>query len=183
MDTAEDPKRDWKDTQGQLPSAAARAQARKRQAVREPASWTTHPVTLLLAVVVCVALVWSAGAAVVHRREQLIAERQRLIAQEAAEQARQRAQQLQREAAQREEQRQAKLEQQEAVRAQVIAERQRMEDDARRAEAEAVERKDLAWARFYREPADCVTAATMECVNARIRARRAFEVKWNKGEF
>jgi hypothetical protein len=182
MDARDDRAADWKDTQGQLPGAAARALRRRRVRSRGP-GWTTHPLTLLLAVVVSVALLWAAGAAIVHWRERVVAARLQQIEQEAARQARLRAEQVQREAAQREEQRQAKLEEQEAVKAQVIAERQRMDDDARLAEAAAAERKEKAWARFYRRPAECETEATMECVNGRIRARRNFEVKWNQGEF
>jgi flagellar biosynthesis GTPase FlhF len=174
---------EWKDTQGSLPGAAARAIRRRRRLGAGRPSWTRHPVTLLVAVVVSVALLWAVGASVVHWRARVAAERLQQIEQEAARQAQLRAQQLQREAADREAQRQALLDQQAAAKAQAIAERQRLDDEARRTEADAADRKEKAWSKFYRPSAYCETAATMECVNGRIRARRSFEQKWNKGEF
>lgn len=183
MDAQEDRGADWKDTQGQLPGAAARAVRRRRRFVARGPSWLTHPLTLLLVIVIVVGSLWAVGAAVVRWRERVETERLLQIEQEAARESQLRAKQLQREAAQREEERQAKLEQQEALKAQAIAERQRTEEAARRAEAAEADRKEQAWARFYRRPAYCETAATMDCVNGYIRARRNFEQKWNKGEF
>jgi len=183
MDAQEDRGADWKDTQGQLPSAAARALARRRRSGSREPGWATRPLTLLLAVAIVVTALWAVGAAVIRWRERVEAERLLQIEQDAARQAQLRAKQLQREAAEREEQRQARLEQQDAAKAQAIAERQRMEEDARRAEAAETDRKEKAWDKFYRRPAYCETAATMECVNGYIRARRTFEQKWNRGEF
>lgn len=175
---------DWKDTQGQVsPADAVHGPPGVRRARTPGASWTTHPLTLLLGVVVVVTLMWVVGASVVRWRARVEAERLMQITQEAARQSQLQAQQRQREAAEREEQRQVKLQRQEALRMQADAQRQQAEEDARRAEAAAADRKEKAWARFYRKPAYCETAATLECANGYIRARRSFELKWNQGEF
>jgi len=181
---AQDGGGEWKDTQGPLRKAdAGPAPRRKRRFAPHARSWTTHPLTLSLALVIGVALAWVVTVSIVRWRAQVAAEHQMQVTQEAARQAELRAQQAQREAAEREEQRQTKLQQQEALKAQAFAARQQAEEDARRAEAAAADRKEKAWAKFYRRPAFCETAATMECVNGYIRARRSFEEKWNKAEF
>lgn len=64
-----------------------------------------------------------------------------------------------------------------------FAERQRVEAETHRAAHEADERKARAWAKFYRSPAGCDAAATVECANDRIRARRVFEAEFAKGRF
>jgi hypothetical protein len=181
---AQDGGGEWKDTQGPLRKAdAGPAPRRKRRFTPHTRSWTTHPLTLSLALVIGVALAWVVTVSIVRWRAQVAAEHQMQVTQEAARQAELRVQQAQREAAEREEQRQTKLQQQEALKAQAFAARQQAEEDARRAEAAAADRKEKAWAKFYRRPAFCETAATMECVNGYIRARRSFEEKWNKAEF
>lgn len=43
------------------------------------------------------------------------------------------------------------------------------------------EHRRAAWAKFYQVPPKCVGAGTMECANAYIRARRAFEAKYGAG--
>jgi len=45
-----------------------------------------------------------------------------------------------------------------------------------------VDRKERAWTRYYRKPAICNDAATVECANAFIRAKRTFEEKYPRGE-
>ena len=181
---AQDGGGEWKDTQGPLRNVEAeRAPGPRRRFGPRSRSWATHPLTLLLAVIIGVTLAWVITVSFVRWRAQVAAEHQLQIMQEAARQAELRAQQLQREAAEREEQRQTKLQQQEALKAQAFAARQQAEEEARRAEAAAADRKEKAWAKFYRRPAFCETAATMECVNGYIRARRSFEEKWNKAEF
>jgi hypothetical protein len=64
-----------------------------------------------------------------------------------------------------------------------FSERQRLEAESNRAAAETNERKARAWAKFYRSPAGCDAAATVECANDRIRARRVFEAEFAKGRF
>ena len=181
---AQDGSGEWKDTQGPLRQLdAGPAPGRRRRFGSRNRSWTTHPLTLSLALVIAVTLAWVATVSIVRWRAQVAAEHLMQATQEAARQAQLQAQQLQREAAEREEQRQTKLQQQEALKTQAFAAQQQAAEDARRAEAAATERKDKAWTRFYRRPAFCETAATMECVNGYIRARRSFEEKWNKAEF
>lgn len=147
-----------------------------------PRSWTSHPITVVLAVIFGAVAVWGVQVAVVEWRARVAAEQIMRAGNEAMRQTQLRLQQVQREVAEREERRQAALRQQEAIKAQAIAERQQAADEARRAAAAAVERKDKAWARFYRKPAHCADSATVECANDYIRAKRSFEEKYARGE-
>ena len=159
--------------------------ARRSDALRRPRSGSllTHPLTLLVATIAAIVIVWMIGAAAVRWREQVVAERAAQVARENERQAQQQAEQAQREAAEREARRQAQLEQADAARAQATADALRAQDDARVAEVSAADRKEKAWAKFYRKPSHCETSGSMDCVNGYIRARRAFEEKWNKAEF
>jgi hypothetical protein len=103
-------------------------------------------------------------------------------AQESMQKAQLQAQEQQREQAIREASRQAELQRQEAMRLQAVAESQRAEEDVRRASAAEADRKERAWAKFYRKPAACNDAVSMECANAYIRAKRTFEEKFARGE-
>src|SRR5881628_1382517 len=97
---AQDGGGEWKDTQGPLRNAAAEhAPRHKRRFGPRTRSWTTHPLTLTLALVVGVALAWVITVSVVRWRAQAAAEHQMQITQEAARQAELQAQQMQREAA------------------------------------------------------------------------------------
>jgi hypothetical protein len=78
--------------------------------------------------------------------------------------------------------RQRQLERQEASRAQAIREQQQTQEDARQATLAEADRKERAWAKFYRRPASCNDAASMECANGYIRAKRSFEEKFARGE-
>ena len=91
-------------------------------------------------------------------------------------------QKLQLEAQGRDAARQAQTQQQEAQRLQTITAQQRAEQEARSTEAAAVDRKAKAWEKFYRKPAVCNDANTMDCANAYIRAKRTFEEKYARGE-
>jgi hypothetical protein len=77
---------------------------------------------------------------------------------------------------------QAQIEQQEALKTQAIRERQQADEQARQAAEAEAERKEKAWAKFYRRPPACTDAASLECANGYIRARRTFEVKYARGE-
>jgi parvulin-like peptidyl-prolyl isomerase len=90
--------------------------------------------------------------------------------------------QRQREAVQREAIKQALIEQKDAQRLAVIAEKQRADEAAQRAVIDEADRKAKAWTKFYRKPAACNDATTLECANAYIRAQRTFELKYSKGE-
>lgn len=80
----------------------------------------------------------------------------------------------------RQERQQALIDQEQAhLRA--IAERDQIADEARRASTKGDDRKAIAWAKYYRSPPGCDAAATVECVNDRIRAKRVFEAEFAKG--
>ena len=138
--------------------------------------------TIALAMVAVAALLLAVLAWIVRSRTEAAAERTLRSVPNALEQSQLEGQQLQREAVDREATRQARLQQQEAKRRQAIADQQRAEEEAQRAEAEAVDRKAKAWEKFYRKPAACNDATTMECANAYIRAKRVFEEKYGRGE-
>jgi heme-degrading monooxygenase HmoA len=115
-------------------------------------------------------------------RSEVATQRFQRAAQEAAQQAEIEAQELKRVTDAKQAAQQALLEQQTAQRLQKATERQRIEEEAARAATEAIERKEAAWKTYYRKPAVCNDATTMECVNANIRAKRAFEEKYSRGE-
>ena len=112
------------------------------------------------------------------------------VAAEQAEQARlaevqarqQREEQARRDAAEREARLEAERTRVEAQRIQAFADQQRAAEEVRRAEADAAARKEQAWAKFYRAPPVCQSAATMACTNAYIRAKRDFEARYDKGQ-
>jgi LPS O-antigen subunit length determinant protein (WzzB/FepE family) len=120
--------------------------------------------------------------AVSRWRSEVATQRFQRAAQEAAQQAGIEAEELKRVTEAKQAAQQALLEQQAAQRLQKATERQRLEEEATRAAAEAVERKEAAWTKYYRKPAVCNDATTMECVNANIRAKRTFEEKYSRGE-
>jgi hypothetical protein len=59
-----------------------------------------------------------------------------------------------------------------------IAERERLDVEARQAAVDDTEARARAWAAFYRPSPACRDASTTECVNAYIRAKRAFEMRY-----
>jgi hypothetical protein len=61
-----------------------------------------------------------------------------------------------------------------------IREQERQSAEAERSAANDADRKERAWAAYYRKPPGCADAATMECTNHYIRARRAFETSYAK---
>jgi hypothetical protein len=133
--------------------------------------------------VIAAALAFVVIFVVVSRwRAEVSAQRIQRAAQEAAQRAEIEAQELKRVSAARQAAQQAQLERQAAQRVQQAVERQRVEEEARRAADAAIERKEVAWKKYYRKPAACNDATTMECVNANIRARRAFDEKYARGE-
>ena len=66
------------------------------------------------------------------------------------------------------------------------AERARQEEAARREGIAQMEAKERAWNRYYQAPPECEKPANwdaqVECGNKHIRARRDFELKWERGE-
>ena len=83
--------------------------------------------------------------------------------------------------------------QKQAEEAQLRAENQakaaRLHEAARRriAQQQLAASKNRAWSEWYHEPAGCdqwqSDTHMVECVNARMRARRAFEQEWAKREY
>ena len=128
-------------------------------------------------------LVWIVIVTFVQWRTQAAAQETLRLNQEAQRQAQAQIEQMQREALVRQAQLEVEQQRQEEKRIQDFNEQQRAADEARRAEAETADRREKAWARFYRPPPHCETAATMECTNRYIRARRVFDEKFAKGEF
>jgi hypothetical protein len=136
------------------------------------------PVTAAVIILACLALLWALIMSYAHSRQQAAVERAARYEENARRQAELVAAQAQQDAAARAQQFQAEQLAQESRRTQAIAERQRTEDDAARAAALADQHKERAWAAYYRKPAACTDATTMECANAYIRARRQFELQY-----
>lgn len=126
-------------------------------------------------------LAWIVGVTFVQWRAQVAEQEKLRAAQEAQRQSQLQVEQMQREALARQAQLQAEQQRQEELRVQAFENERKAHEAARRAEADAVERKEKAWARYYRPPAHCVSAATMECTNRYIRAKREFEELYAKG--
>jgi hypothetical protein len=135
------------------------------------------PLVFVLAALGVMAVAWIISLAVVQWRAEAAAESFMRSAQEAQR----KALQAQHEAQALQARRQAQIQQQEAARLQAIAERRRGEDEARRAAAAAVDRKARAWDKYYSPPPGCSDAATVECANSYIRAKRAFEERYARG--
>ena len=177
----------WRDTQGTEDGAEVIAAASVEDVVPPIVApprrrWTVRALTVPLTLLIAILVAWGLGAAVSRWRAQIAADHLSRANAEASRRAEAQAEQDRNEAAQREAQVQARLRQQEEARIAAINEKQRADDEARRAELDAADRKEKAWAKFYRKPPGCETAATMDCANAYIRAQRQFEQKWAKGE-
>lgn len=145
-------------------------------------SWSTHPIALILIVIVGMTVAWAIREAIVVWQVRTALEQFTHSSQEAIRRAQVDAQRAQRELAVRELQRQAELQQKEAAKQQVIAQRQQLEAQLKMDVAAAAARKEKAWAKFYRRPAICLESATVQCANEFIRAKRQFEDKYAKGE-
>lgn len=84
------------------------------------------------------------------------------------------------------EQRRAERQARDQQRAREAAEADRATAAADLASARAEHAKASAWARFYQAPPECEHPPTwefqVECGNKNIRAKRDFEVRWERGE-
>jgi flagellar biosynthesis/type III secretory pathway M-ring protein FliF/YscJ len=149
---------------------------------RRHQSRSMHPVTMAALSLLGAVLLYAMIASFMQWRAQRMVDQVTRAGQESIRQSQLQAEQMQREASEREAQRQVELRQQEALRVQAISERHQVEEEAQRAAAEGVDRKAKAWAKFYRKPASCNDAATMECANSFIRAKRTFEERYARGE-
>jgi hypothetical protein len=172
----------WQDTQAAPRDIEHLPARRDSTPVGPPDRARSFPLALILAVVVGIAVASISVHAYLDWRARVALEETVRANTEAARQARLKAEQQQREEAARQQLRQAELDQQEALRLQAIRDRQSADEAARKAVTAEADRKEKAWAKFYRKPASCNDAATLECANGYIRAKRAFEEKYARGE-
>jgi hypothetical protein len=141
-----------------------------------------HPLAAAALTLVGVVLVYAIGVSFVEWRTQRAFEHLRQAAQQMERNAQIKTEQVQRETAERQEQRAAETRAREADRVRVITEREAAANASRRSAIEESARKERAWAKFYKKLAHCDQAATVECANGFIRAKRAFEDKFARGE-
>lgn len=134
-----------------------------------------HLATVAALSIISALLLLAGGVSLVQWRAQVALEELVRLDRELAQRAEARMQQDRRDEAARQARLQAQIQQQDAKRFKAIAERQRDEQKARLAAAHAVDRKAKAWVRFYCKPATCDDAATLDCANGFIRAKRMFE--------
>jgi hypothetical protein len=172
---AQDQEKVWSDTVRPETTVPHQPQARR------PAARMHLGLIVALALAGLV-LVWIVGVTFVQWRAQVAAQETLRMTQEAQRQAQAQIEQMQREALARQAQLEAEQQREEDKRIQAFTAQQRAADAARRAEADIADRREKAWARFYRPPPHCETAATMDCTNRYIRARRVFDEKFAKGE-
>ncbi|RYX90213.1 MAG: hypothetical protein EOO28_30400 [Comamonadaceae bacterium] len=67
-----------------------------------------------------------------------------------------------------------------------IANAQRQAEEAKRAQLAEVARREAAWAKYYKKPAQCDSAdgqAFVDCANGHIRAKRRFEELYASGKY
>lgn len=157
-----------------------KAKARRARAADRPPRFT--PLRIALGLVAAATLAFAGLGWMVHSRSEAAAEVKLRSQPNVLQETQTEAKKLQTEAEGREAARKAQTQQQDAQRAQTITAQQQAEEEARRLEAEAVDRKAKAWEKFYRKPAVCNDANTMDCANAYIRAKRSFEEKYARGE-
>lgn len=119
---------------------------------------------------------------VVRAQQRAAAEASAKAAQLAIEQL-ERDNQQQAEAAQRAlAERQRLAQEQEQARVERMRAEQRRAEAAQKGVSDDAERRQRAWEAYYRKPPGCTEVATMECANHYIRAKRAFDDKFAKGQ-
>jgi hypothetical protein len=160
----------------------ARKERRTPASVARPALSLPAPVKIALGVAAGLLLLFAITVLYVRSS-------QRAAAETAARAARQATEQIERDNQQRAEtaqrafaQRQRLADEQEQARIQRIREQERQADQAQGVVSGEAERRQRAWEAYYRKPPGCIDAATMECTNHYIRARRAFDEKFAKGQ-
>lgn len=181
--SAEDRDGTWQDTQGARPeSADARAVPSSARFDRVRRSRHARRLAGLMAAILGVAVLVIAAHQYREWRARVALEETARASAEDMQRAQLQADLQRREDEARRQRLQAQIEQQEALKDQAIRERQQAEELARLAAEAEADRKEKAWAKFYRRPPACNDAASMECANGYIRARRTFEVKYARGE-
>lgn len=138
------------------------------------------PLQFAIAVIIGVLLATAIAAAYVRWSARSTAEENaRATAAEIERIARENQQQLeaeQRAAAER----QRLAAEEERLRIEKLREDQRLAEAARRNAMSDAERMEQAFAASYRKPPGCADAATLECANHYIRAKRAFEAQYTR---
>ncbi len=165
-----------------VPSAAATPFKRMPYVPRRKRGWEAFsvplPLQFAIAVILGVLIATAVAAAYVKWNARVTAEANARATQEEIERiARERQEQLeaeQRAAAVR--QRAAAAE--ERARIEKLREDQRLAEEARRAQLSDTQRMEEAFAASYRKPPGCADAATLDCANHYIRAKRAFEAQY-----
>jgi hypothetical protein len=157
-----------------------KAKARRARAADRPPRFT--PLRIALGLLAAATLAFAGLGWIVHSRSEQAAEVKLRSQPNVLQETQLEGKKLQLEAESRDAARQTRTQQQDAQRLQTITAQQQAEEEARRLEAEAVDRKAKAWEKFYRKPAACNDANTMDCANAYIRAKRTFEEKYARGE-
>jgi ERCC4-type nuclease len=140
------------------------------------------PLQFAIAVILGVLIATAIAAAYVKWNARVTAEANARATQEEIERiARERQQQL--EAAQQAAaERQRSAAEEERRRIERAREEQRVAEDARRATLSDTERMEQAFAASYRKPPGCAEAATLDCANHYIRAKRAFEAQYARDQ-
>ncbi len=140
-----------------------------------------HPAAIVLAALIGAGVMSVAVHAYLEWRARVAIAEVMRAGNEAMQRAQQQIEQQQREDTARQQARRTELDRQEASRTQAIRKRQEIEEAATRGAIAEADRKERAWAKFYRQPPSCNDAASMECANGFIRAKRAFEEKYARG--
>lgn len=136
------------------------------------------PLQFAIAVVLGVLIATAIAAAYVKWSARVSAEENARTTQQEIERiARERQQQLEAEQRAAAERQRAAAEE-ERQRTERLREEQRLAEEARRNAMSDTARMEQAFAASYRRPPGCAEAATLECANHYIRAKRAFEAQY-----
>ncbi len=165
-----------------VPIAAATPFKRMPYVPRRKRGWEAIsvplPLQFAIAVILGVLIATAIAAAYVKWNARVTAEANARATQEEIERiARERQEQLeaeQRAAAER----QRTAAEEERARIEKLREEQRLAEEARRAQMNDTQRMEEAFAASYRKPPGCADAATLDCANHYIRAKRAFEAQY-----
>ena len=165
-----------------VPIAAATPFKRMPYVPRRKRGWEAIsvplPLQFAIAVILGVLIATGIAAAYVKWNARVTAEANARATQEEIERiARERQQQIEAEQ-QAMAERQRRAVEEERARIEKLREEQRLAEEARRAQLSEAERMEQAFAASYRKPPGCADAATLDCANHYIRARRAFEAQY-----
>ena len=141
-----------------------------------------HPVTrssgVPVLVVLGLLLVCAIALAVVQWRSHVALATATAAATREAERAAEEASREEQAAVEREATRRQQLQAQEEARRRELDERRQAEEAALNATRAREQDRQRAWAEFYRPPPGCKDATTVDCANAYIRAKQAFDKRY-----